>query len=148
NRRQRLRYGPELIGTVIDERYKITAHIGVGGMGAVYQAEHLSLERNVALKFLLKCQLDEKELARFKREALALNALKHRNIPLFYEFGQWQDSPYIVTELIRGESLDEVLSAQGRLTADQTRQIAVQLAEALRCAHKYGVIHRDVKPSN
>jgi serine/threonine protein kinase/Tfp pilus assembly protein PilF len=129
--------------------YRIISKIGSGGMGDVYLAEDTKLGRKVALK-LLSEQLasDEEKLERFIREARMASGLNHPNILTVYEIGEAHGRNFIVTELIEGMTLRERLAVSGRLSAKETLQVAVQVAEALSAAHRAGVIHRDIKPEN
>jgi tetratricopeptide (TPR) repeat protein len=117
-------------------------------MGVVYVAEDLWLERRVAVKFPLAGSDSQHYRARFLREARAVSALKHNNIAAVYDYGETDDGqPYIVMELVTGQSLSDLLMTSG-LTLGQAVRIVEQVAEALAVAHKRGIVHRDIKPSN
>jgi serine/threonine protein kinase len=138
-------------GTVVDERYQVESQLGKGGMCIVYKAEHLKMQRDVALKFLLSASnANRTDILRFKREAEALANLKHENIVQVYGCGVYAETPYIALECLKGTSLDELLDQQpGRcLPFERARPIFLQICRALEHAHAAGSIHRDLKPSN
>jgi serine/threonine protein kinase len=137
--------------TLVDNRFEIIERIGFGGMGVVYKAEQVGLDRTVALKVMLPHLLhDEKSLARFELEAQALATLKHRNILLFYAYGIWHGrAPYIAMEYLDSGDLSDMLIAEGgRLSWRRTLDIMRQIADAVAHAHHAGIVHRDLKPSN
>jgi len=128
--------------------YEITAAIGAGGMGEVYQARDTALNRNVAIKVLPEALAgDADRLARFQREAEALAALNHSNIAQVYGLEKSGDTPAIVMELVEGPTLADRIAA-GAIPLDDALPIARQIAEALEAAHERGIIHRDLKPAN
>ncbi|HVP50125.1 MAG TPA: protein kinase [Candidatus Bathyarchaeia archaeon] len=128
--------------------YRITDKLGAGGMGVVYRARDLRLERDVAVKILLQeTPATAHSVTRFHREARALAALNHPNIAAIYGFEEFGSSGALVMELVEGSTLAERL-AQGPLPLKQALTIARQIAEALECAHERGIIHRDLKPGN
>lgn len=128
--------------------YKILKRIGAGGMGEVYLAEDTTLERKVALKVLLaEIAQDEDRVRRFIQEAKAASALNHPNILTVYEVGNFEDTRYIVTEFIKGETLRE-RTKSAPLALRETLDVAVQVAAALNAAHEAGIVHRDIKPEN
>jgi serine/threonine protein kinase len=138
------------IGTVIDERYRLVERIGVGGMGAVYRAEHVGMGRVVAVK-LLRPELGGKSEAieRFTREAQASARVAHKNVVAVSDFGVRDDGAlYLVMEYLRGETLRERLDRVGRMSWQHAVTIARHVARGLAHAHAQGVIHRDVKPEN
>lgn len=138
-----------LSGITIDERYELLAHIGSGGMGAVYKATQHPFEREVAIKMLPAELPDEPDArARFEREAMAISALKHKNIVMFYGYGVYRGAPYMVMEYIDGRSLQQLLAKNEPLPPRYAMGIVEQIAEALSCAHANGLVHRDLKPSN
>ncbi len=128
--------------------YRILALLGAGGMGEVYLAEDTELERQVALKLLLaEVATDDDRVRRFVQEAKSASALNHPNILTVYETGSFEDSRFIATELIKGETLRERLQREP-LTLRETLDVAVQIASALSAAHAAGIVHRDIKPEN
>jgi tetratricopeptide (TPR) repeat protein len=134
-----------MIGETISH-YRITDKLGEGGMGIVYLAEDTTLGRRVAIKFLSSTAKEYR--ARFLREARAVSALTHPNIAAVFDYGETDDGrPYIVMELIKGETLSDKLLA-GSLPLPEAVRIVSLIAEALGEAHHQGVVHRDVKPSN
>ena len=128
--------------------YEITAAIGAGGMGEVYRARDSRLNRDVAIKVLpASYSSDQERLHRFQQEALAAAALNHPNILAVYDIGTQEGSPYIVSELLEGESLRDRLRS-GALPIRKAIEYAVQVAEGLGAAHDKGIVHRDLKPDN
>ncbi len=139
-----------MIGTILDNRYRILRLLGSGGMGQVYLGEHLLLGRSEAIKILKsRFAQDEGHLARFRREARATNRLQHNNIVSFYDFGKMPDGRlYLTMEFVDGPNLKECLHKVERLSISRTAAILKQLALAIDYAHSKGVIHRDLKPEN
>ena len=128
--------------------YDVTALIGEGGMGQVYQATDTKLNRQVALKILPEAfAADPDRLARFQREAQVLASLNHPNIAQIYGIEKQDGTRALVLELVEGPTLAERI-AQGPIPVDEALPIAKQIAEALEAAHEAGVIHRDLKPAN
>jgi class 3 adenylate cyclase/predicted Ser/Thr protein kinase len=138
---------PFPIGGTVDSRYRVVALLGQGGMGAVYRAEQLSLQREVALKVLRADLAGPEAAARFSREALALSRLDHPNIVRVIDSGQAEGRPYLVMELVSGRDLQTELY-RGPLTPERAVPILVALCDALAAAHAQGIIHRDLKPEN
>ena len=139
-----------LVGRVIGERYRLDGRIGVGGMGAVYLAEHTLMKKAVAIKLLHSelGQVDE-AVRRFEREAQSASRLSHPNIIAVTDFGRAATGEfYLVMEYIRGHSLAEVLVERKRLPLPQALHIVRQMLSALAHAHRQGVVHRDLKPAN
>src|SRR5262247_3363943 len=136
-----------MIGTKL-AHYEITAHLGKGGMGDVYQATDTKLGRSVAIKFLpAAVASDVARLSRFRREAQVLASLNHPNIAQIYGLEESGETRCIVMELVEGETLQERLK-RARIPVEEALTIAKQIAEALEAAHEKGVIHRDLKPGN
>ena len=128
--------------------YEVTAQIGAGGMGEVYQATDTKLKRQVAIKVLPESvAADVDRLARFQREAEVLASLNHPNIAAIYGLEQTDGLTALVMELVEGEDLSQRI-ARGPIPVDEALPIAKQIAEALEAAHEAGVIHRDLKPAN
>ncbi|MFQ5778987.1 MAG: protein kinase [Terriglobia bacterium] len=136
-----------MIGRTISH-YRITAKLGEGGMGAVYRGEDEKLQRPVALKFLpAGVASDSKARERMLKEARAASRLNHPNIATIYEVAEFEDTPFIAMELVRGENLKQAL-LRGALPAAQLLEVAQQIAEGLNEAHQAGVFHQDIKPGN
>jgi non-specific serine/threonine protein kinase len=128
--------------------YRIVGKLGEGGMGDVYRATDLKLDRPVALKFLPRDMLgDELRLKRFEREAKAVAALNHPNIVTIYAVEEYQGVPFLAMELVEGSALDEAIPDNGFALGEFFR-IAIPLADALDAAHARGITHRDLKPAN
>jgi tRNA A-37 threonylcarbamoyl transferase component Bud32/Leucine-rich repeat (LRR) protein len=133
----------------IDQKYKILCLLGEGGMGAVYKAHHLMLNKDVALKTFRSPNLTDDSWRRFQREAQAIARLSHINIVQVFDFGVSEDNvPYYTMECLRGESLAERLEKRGPLSLEQTILIFRQVCSGLSLAHSKGIIHRDLKPGN
>src|SRR5215510_13047545 len=128
--------------------YEITALLGKGGMGEVYRARDTKLKRDVAIKTLpQEFTSDADRLARFQREAKLLASLNHPNIGAIYGLEEFNGAPFLILELVEGETLAERLK-RGPIVAEESLKIAVDIADALEEAHEKGVIHRDLKPGN
>ena len=134
-------------GTQLDA-YEIGSLLGAGGMGEVYRAQDTTLHRAVAIKVLpLAFSRDPDRLRRFMQEAKAAAALNHPNIVAIFHIGQNDGIPYIVSELLEGETLRERLR-RGAFQPGKAIETAVQIARALAVAHAKGIVHRDLKPEN
>jgi Tol biopolymer transport system component len=128
--------------------YEILSPLGAGGMGEVYRARDLRLNREVAIKVLpAALARDADRLRRFQQEAQAVAAMNHPNILAIHDFGEHEGSPYIVTEFLEGETLRTRLGA-GALPVRKAAELAEQVARGLAAAHDKGIVHRDLKPEN
>ena len=139
-----------LIGKRVSH-YRVLDMIGGGGMGLVYKAEDLKLGRRVALKFLPdELANDTVALRRFEREAQTASSLNHTNICTIHEVEEYDGQPFIVMELLEGETLrDSLATAQSKaVSLDRLLDIAIQICGGLQAAHQKGIIHRDIKPAN
>ncbi len=134
------------IGTRLG-RYEVRAFIGAGGMGQVYRAHDSSLRRDVAIKSLPAIHLSPDRLNRFEQEARATSALNHPNILAIFDFGTYQNGPFVVSELLEGQTLRERLT-HGPLPARKAIDYAKQIGKGLAAAHEKGIVHRDLKPDN
>ncbi len=130
-------------------RYELVERIGHGSIGALYRARDTVLGREVAVKVMARGFLgDEGAHARFFHEARAAARLQHVNIVTVFEFGEQQDTPFVVMEFLRGFSLAERMRQDTPMPLREKVDIAIQLCAGLEAAHKQGVVHRDVKPAN
>lgn len=139
-----------LIDRILDNKYHLEERLGEGGMGTVYRARHLLMDRPVAIK-VLHPQFVEKEGARtrFQLEARAAVLLHHANAVSVTDFGQTADGlVYIVMELLNGRTLREILAKEAPLETARATSIMLQTSAAVAAAHNAGIIHRDLKPSN
>jgi len=142
-------FDPTLLeNTVLDGRFKIEKMLGRGGMGAVYRARQIAIDRAVAIKIIIPSESIPKTLEeRFFREARIMSGLSHANIVQLYDFGENDYLLYLVMELVEGELVLSLIQ-RGRLSAPLVREIAYQVASGLIEAHSKGVVHRDLKPGN
>ncbi len=135
-------------GSLIAGKYRIIEEIGQGGMGVVYKAEDIKLQRTVALKFLPSHLAGFDELKeRFLIEARAAAALSHPNICVIHEVGESEERPYIAMEYVEGETLRDKVK-RGPLKAEEALEITIQVASGLNEAHRKAIIHRDIKSAN
>ena len=139
-----------MIGTILNDRWRIVAELGRGGMGEVFLAEHLELRRQEALKILMpSIAADPQFVSRFRREARAVNRLRHPNIVALYDFGQVADGRfYLSMEYAPGESVFRLLRKTETVPPARALHLLSQLAYGLHHAHSRGVVHRDLKPGN
>ena len=149
---------PELItsvstiepGTVLEDKYRLDSLIGQGNFGAVYRATHLTLNREIAVKLLdANLQSGDESLARFQREGISTCRIEHPNAVSIMDFSVTSAGiPFLVMELLRGESLEDELNLRGRLTPERSAKILIPVCGVLSQAHSLGIVHRDVKPQN
>ena len=139
-----------LIGQVLGNRYRIISILGSGGMGVVYEAEHLGLERPVAVKVLNPVQAKKKNtVKRFQMEARAAGGIGHPNICEVYDMGWLEDGcPYLVMERLHGQTLADRIRKSGGLPFLEAVEVLSQVLAGLMAAHEKGIMHRDIKPEN
>jgi serine/threonine protein kinase len=138
------------VGTVLDGAFKLTRLIFEGGMGTVYEAQQLHLDRRVAVKIMVRELTDNPEaLARFRREVKITSQLSHPNVVQLLDFGTTPfDEPYLVMEFLDGEDLEHRLLRVERMPLESTVDVIRQVASALAAVHAKGIVHRDLKPAN
>ena len=130
-------------------KYKLLGHLGTGGMSSVYLADHVLMQRRVAIKVLPKGRVEESSyLARFKKEAQASARLDHRNIVRAYDIDEDKGTHYLVMEFIDGTDLQKLIKESGLLDYELAAQYMAQAAEGLQHAHDADIVHRDIKPAN
>ncbi|SCJ49110.1 Serine/threonine-protein kinase PrkC [uncultured Clostridium sp.] len=140
-----------MIGMILGDRYELLEVIGEGGMAVVYKARDKKLNRLVAVKILKKEFADNKDISeKFKKEATAIANLSDMNIVNVLDVGHEDEdnTDYFVMELVEGKTLKEIIISNGKIGWSTASTIAIQVAKALDCAHRNGIIHRDVKPQN
>ncbi|HEY6556844.1 MAG TPA: serine/threonine-protein kinase [Polyangiaceae bacterium] len=138
-----------IAGEVIADKYRLVRPLGEGGMGALWVAQNLALDVQVALKLIRADIASDSASDRLLNEARTAARLKHPSIVRIFDFGRTRrGDPFIVMELLTGQSLGEHLETQRRLPATYTIQLLLPIAEALAAAHRHGIVHRDLKPDN
>ncbi len=136
------------IGSLVDERYKILEAMAAGSMGAVYRAERIPVGKQVAIKFLHASFANDGEFQiRFERETRVMSKLAHPNCVSVVDFGVWEESPYLVMELVKGTTLRAILD-DGPIPPLRALGLMRQIASGLAYAHAQEIVHRDVKPAN
>lgn len=141
--------GSDYRGKVIDEKYKVLALLGQGGMGAVYLAHHIRLNKDVALKTFDERNLTDDNRQRFQREAQSIGKLQHKNIVQVFDYGITDSgAPYYTMEVLEGENVAERINRKGHLQLDEAITIFRELCEGLSVCHQRKVVHRDIKPAN
>ncbi|MEM7677494.1 MAG: serine/threonine-protein kinase, partial [Myxococcota bacterium] len=148
--RSRQNEPPDRTGEVIADRFIIESSIARGGMGCVYLASQVNLQRKAAIKILPPHPDHDQEFReRFLLEASTCARLSHPHIVTVYDYGQTTSGElYMAMEYVQGEPLSKAIQASGRLSVERTCDIAIQACRALRVAHRVGIVHRDLKPSN
>lgn len=139
-----------LLGRTLGGAYQILSQLDEGGMGLVYEAQHIRLKRPVAVKVMAgHLAEDQNALARFTREAEIISQLHHPHVVQVLDFNTTDDGrPYLVMELLKGLSVDAIMARNGQLGLHSAVRIALQAASALSAAHQAGIVHRDLKPAN
>ena len=137
------------VGRVLAERYHMLKRLGEGGMGKVYLAEHVKMNRHCAVKVMNGALLNDSDSAqRFAREASNAARIIHPNVAAVFDYGEADGVVYLVMEYVEGESITRLLEREGMLPPARAVDIAHQVAEALVAAHELGIVHRDLKPDN
>ena len=138
-----------VIGTLLNDRFRLEDKIASGGMSTVYRAWDPTLERWVAIKLMHRDISEEPDqLERFRREARAVARLSHPHVVTVIDFGEDDGTPYIVLEYVEGETLKERIKRMGRLPVAEAVAYGIEIGRALTCAHTANLVHRDVKPQN
>ena len=140
---------PLKIGSLVENRYRVTARIGHGGMAEVYEGNDIIGKKTVAIKLIRKDVMENPvNLIRFQNEATIAASLNHPNIVAVYNHGTVDGVPYIANEFIKGQNLKQVLDFRSSVPVEEAVDYMIQLASALNYAHQHGIVHRDVKPDN
>lgn len=138
-----------VIGTLLNDRFRLEEKIGAGGMSTVYRAFDPTLERWVAIKLMHRdISTDPDQLERFRREARAVARLNHPHVVTVIDAGEGDGTPYIVFEYVPGETLKDRIRRLGRLPVAEAVAYAIEIGRALSAAHAQRLVHRDVKPQN
>jgi len=141
--------GDALIGRVIADRYHVLKVVGEGGMGRIYLAEHVRMNRQCALKVMRPTLVNDADsAARFGREASNAARIIHPNVAAVFDYGETEGLVYLVMEYVDGEPLGEILQRGGALKPQRAVEIVKQVTDALNAAHELGIVHRDLKPDN
>ncbi len=135
-------------GKIINKRYEIIKNIGVGGMGAVFQAFDQELEEVVALKVLKTKQAEESDINQFKEEIKVARRISHPNVVRIHDFGQLANNVFISMEFVQGYTLEQILKFAKKLRPMAAKHAALHICEGLHAAHQSGVVHKDLKPAN
>ena len=140
----------KLAGKTLENKYGIKAILGEGGMGVIYECEHLAIGKRLAIKFLNpELRQSQEAYERFKREAQASAIIAHKNIVDVIDIGETAEGiPYIIMEFLKGQDLGRRIADWGRIPLAESREIISQVLEALAAVHSCGVVHRDLKPEN
>src|SRR2546423_4737358 len=140
----------DLVGSIVAERYHVLKQLGAGGMGRVYLAEHVKMGRQSAIKVLHPAMArDAEAIGRFNREAANASRIDHPNVAAIYDFGETHDGLlYLAMQYVEGETLTQIMKANGALPPLRASDITRQAAEGLYAAHAMGIVHRDLKPDN
>ena len=138
-----------LVGEQVAGRFQVISLLGAGGMGRVYEAEQIGLGRRVALKVLHPhMAASEVHKQRFHQEARAASRLRHPGSVAVFDFGEWDGQLYIAMELLRGQSVEQLIQREAPLPPERAMDLTLQICEVLAAAHEHGVLHRDLKPGN
>ena len=142
--------GDPLVGQVIADRYRILSALGEGGMGRVYLAEHVRMQRKCAVKMISPALArTEAAIARFNREAANASQISHSNVVQVYDFGEGPNGQlYLAMEYVEGETMSKLVRREGSLTIRRAATLTKQVCDALSAAHHRGIVHRDLKPDN
>jgi len=137
------------VGQIVFGKFEVLAQLGAGNMGQVYKVRDVNLDKALALKVLQAHARGEKDLLRFQNEARTASKLIHPAVATVYDFGLSEDgSPYLAIEFIEGKTLESLLGGERRLSLPEFLSVFIDVADGLDCAHRNGIIHRDIKPGN